>query len=411
VLAQHLEGAAGLRAVRSVLVRAAHVGLLHLGRADDRLAACLDGLAAAGDEGTAMSRAALDGAGVGAVFVVAVLAIGRRDGAELARLLALAEAEPQAARALISAFGWVSGSSLRGMTAALLASALPAWRLLGIAACAQHRVDPGKAALGAAIEQPHPVLRARALRAIGELGCADLLPLCMAHLHDEDPACALSAAVSGLRLGNRGACAEALAACAMQPRPAANQALALALCSAGPDGARRTVAQLAAAQAPLRSLIRAAGWAGDPQVLPWLLKHMAQDRHARLAGEVFSLVTGIDITASDLDRKPPENFESGPSDDPNDDNVAMDDDDGLPWPDTAKIQAWWNANKHRFQPGVRYFMGEPPSVPHCIRVLREGYQRQRIAAAEYLCLLQPGTKLFPTSAPAWRQQRWLDKMG
>ncbi|MET0981012.1 MAG: hypothetical protein ABWY02_02860, partial [Telluria sp.] len=65
----------------------------------------------------------------------------------------------------------------------------------------------------------------------------------------------------------------------------------------------------------------------------------------------------------------------------------------------------------RFQPGVRYFLGAPPSVAHCRQVLREGYQRQRIAAAEYLCLLAPGTPLFPTSAPTWRQQRWLRQMG
>ena len=56
-------------------------------------------------------------------------------------------------------------------------------------------------------------------------------------------------------------------------------------------------------------------------------------------------------------------------------------------------------------------MGEPVSVLHCQKVLREGYQRQRIAAAEYLCLLNPGTLLFNTRAPVWRQQRWLAKMG
>ncbi len=44
------------------------------------------------------------------------------------------------------------------------------------------------------------------------------------------------------------------------------------------------------------------------------------------------------------------------------------------------------------------------------RVLREGCQRQRIAAALYLSLLQPGAPLFPTSAPAWRHKRWLAKV-
>jgi uncharacterized protein (TIGR02270 family) len=161
----------------------------------------------------------------------------------------------------------------------------------------------------------------------------------------------------------------------------------------------------------IRLLTRSIGIAGDPHYIPWLISQMQDPKLTRLAVESFSFITGLDLAYLDLDRKPPDNFESGPNDDPEDDNVAMDEDEGLPWPDPVKIQAWWNANKHRFQPGVRYFMGEPPSVPHCMKVLREGYQRQRIAAAEYLCLLQPGTKLFPTSAPAWRQQRWLSKMG
>jgi hypothetical protein len=53
-------------------------------------------------------------------------------------------------------------------------------------------------------------------------------------------------------------------------------------------------------------------------------------------------------------------------------------------------------------------MGEPPSSAHALKVLREGFQRQRSAAALYLCLLKPGTPLFNIAAPAWRQQRLLD---
>jgi hypothetical protein len=52
-------------------------------------------------------------------------------------------------------------------------------------------------------------------------------------------------------------------------------------------------------------------------------------------------------------------------------------------------------------------MGATPSRDHCLRVRKEAGQRQRRAASEYLCLLHPGTVLFPTCAPAWRQQRWL----
>jgi hypothetical protein len=74
------------------------------------------------------------------------------------------------------------------------------------------------------------------------------------------------------------------------------------------------------------------------------------------------------------------------------------------------VQGWWNANSHHFQSGGRYLLGEPVSRENCMRVLKDGYQRQRILAAHYLCLLNPGTPLFNTSAPAWRQQRLLAKM-
>jgi hypothetical protein len=47
---------------------------------------------------------------------------------------------------------------------------------------------------------------------------------------------------------------------------------------------------------------------------------------------------------------------------------------------------------------------------HCSDILKNGYQRQRSLAAHHLCLLEPGTPLFNTSAPAWRQQRELARL-
>ena len=55
-------------------------------------------------------------------------------------------------------------------------------------------------------------------------------------------------------------------------------------------------------------------------------------------------------------------------------------------------------------------MGAPVTREHCIAVLKTGNQRQRILAAHYLSLLEPGTPLFNTGAPAWRQQRLLAGM-
>src|SRR5690349_24652163 len=90
VVLQHAEDSAALRHVRSVLVRAPHVKLHHLRRLDDRIAAHLDGVAVAGAAGRGYCTAALERPGAGQVFAAAAAAIEARDGAQLARVFALA---------------------------------------------------------------------------------------------------------------------------------------------------------------------------------------------------------------------------------------------------------------------------------------------------------------------------------
>ena len=340
------------------------------------------------------------------------IALGTQESklrAGLGKLFALAEAVPESQPGLISAFGWISARVLKGTGAALLNHPQPFRKRVAVAACAMHRADPG-AALDSSMVAPDAPLRAQALRCAGELGRRNLLPNCIDQLNDKDSVCAFWAAWAAVLLGDRGSTVSALRQLALLPGPYRARALRLALKVLPNTEARTLLTALSQNVMNQRALIRGTGFAGDPYYVPWLIKQMADLKATRLAGEAFSFITGLDLAYLDLDQKPPENFESGPSDDPKDDNVAMDEDDGLPWPDPVKIQAWWSANSHRFQSGVCYFMGEPVSRAHCIKVLKEGYQRQRIAAAEYLCLLNPGTPLFNTSAPAWRQKRLLEKM-
>ena len=122
------------------------------------------------------------------------------------------------------------------------------------------------------------------------------------------------------------------------------------------------------------------------------------------------MITGADLVGLSLDQPRPEGFESGPNDNTEDENVDMDPDEGLPWPAPDKVERWWAVNSHRFGKGQRYFVGAPVTHGHCIDVLKDGYQVQRILAAHYLCLLTPGTPLFNTSAPVWRQQRLLRRI-
>jgi len=409
IVQQHAEEAAHLRLMRSILVSAPHVKLHHLRRLDDRLAAHLDGLAVAGEYGSSICDAALESPGVGEVFAAAVRAVEEKDERRLEKLVALVNVVPQAHAGLVSAFGWVSVQHLQGTVANLLASIEPFKREVGIAACAMHRADPGRV-VGTAIADSDTSLRARALRVAGAAGRRDLLPICITASTDEDAACRFWAAHSAVLLGDRSSGINALKDIALNEGPHRIRALQLVLKVISPPQANEFLKLLATNPANKRLLIQGVGIAGDPYYIPWLIKQMDDLKFLRLAGESFSFITGLDLAYLDLERKPPEGVEFGPNDNPEDDNVAMDEDDSLPWSDPIKIQAWWDANKSVFTNSQRYFMGAPVTREHCLQVLKEGYQRQRVAAAQYLCLLEPGTKLFPTSAPARRQQRWLAKM-
>lgn len=411
IVSQHADEAASLYVARSALVRAPHLRLWDLRRGfDDRLAAHLDGLAVAGEHAWPFCEAALVTPSAGAVFTAAVRAIEAREQHRLDRLLALVEASPESRAGLLSAFGWLEREQLQGIVASLMASQDPFRRMAGIAACSMHRVNPGLVSARRILDTS-PLVRGRGLRTAGEIGCLEAVPACAAAISDGDPECAFWAARSMVLLGNRGTALELLTAAGLTAGPHRPRAFRLALQAMSASTAHEVLRrQLAGAPEQLRWLIQGSGIAGDSRYMPWLIKHMTDDRTARLAGEAFSLISGADLVESELEGKQPKGFESGPSEDPDDPNVDMDPDDGLPWPDAEKIEKWWAVNGSRFQKGTRYFMGAPVTREHCVEVLKGGYQRQRVLAAHYLSLLEPGTPLFNTSAPAWRQQQLLAEM-
>lgn len=407
VVQQHFDTATMLRATRAVLLRAPHVRLQRLRRLDERLAAGVDGLAVAGDFGRGLCLAGLEAPGRGTMFANAVCAIEARDPAWLERLLSIAEAVPEARIGLVSAFGWVSASALRGITRALLDSPHAFRRDIGLAACAMHLADPEAALEAAMADGTRPL---QAIVAAGKLGRTDLLAGCLAGLQWEDPADRFEAARAALLLGDRQAAPRSLVALAETPGPWQMPAVLLALKVLTAQRSHALLEALAQEEAGGRLMVRGIGVAGDPLYVPWLIARMSDPKLARLAGESFSAITGLDLAAEDLELKPPGHTGAAPNDDPGDDRVALDEDESLPWPDPEKIEAWWKANANRFPSGSCCFVGGPVAPDHCLAVLRAGTQRQRIAAAEHLSLMSPGTPLFNTAAPAWRQQRLLSRM-
>jgi len=227
---------------------------------------------------------------------------------------------------------------------------------------------------------------------------------------NQEAPCHFWSAWADVLLGDRGQALSMLMSAGLRDGVHRRRAFHLACQATTTAAGHDILCRLADQPVQLRWLIEGCGVVGDPVYAPWLIKHMPEPLTARLAGQAFSMICGVNLAANRLDQPAPENLDTGPNDNPDDPNVEMDDDDGLPWPDPKKIEAWWAANGGRFQKGSRYFMGAPVTREHCIEVLKTGYQRQRILAAHYLCLLEPGTPLFNTSAPAWRQRRWLAKM-
>lgn len=403
---QHVQEAATLRDSRSRLARSAQVRLVQLARCDERIAAHLDGIALAGPYGSARCLQALDPPGAGSVFAAGVRAIEERDARGLRRILALAQALPDARRGLVSAFGWVSPVHLRGITKALLDAAEPAHRELGLTVCAMHHVDPGSSLDAALTGQGGR----RAMRAAVSIGRRDLAVACVERLRTGDPGQAFEAARAALLLGEHRHALAALHEMSATSEDVAAPALELLVEAASNAQVRDVLKSLHDNPNRLPMLVRLIGVAGDPHFVPWLIARMHEPALARRAGAAFEMITGADLVSDKLDRPAPET--SAAEEDALRALAGDDADDlDLAWPDPTKVSTWWTHHGTRYAPGVRHLLGAPLSPAHGRAVLRYGSQPQRRLAAEHLCLLEPGTPLFNTVAPAWRQVRRLAALG
>ena len=244
---------------------------------------------------------------------------------------------PETTRGLISALGWVAPERLRGTVKTFLDSASPQRRMLGLAACSVHRVDPASY-LRARVEDAEPIVRARALRLVGELGRAELAREVRAALRDEDAAAQFWAAWSAGLIGERDAAIPILQGHAEGTGAYKWRALDLVLRIMPQPAAMHWLRGLNSHPEHARLAVVACGIVGDPAFVPWLIGRMEMPELARVAGESFSLITGVDLAYDDLETDAPEGFEAGPTDNPDDENVALDPDENLPWPDPALIQ-------------------------------------------------------------------------
>lgn len=397
IIEQHAEEAAFLWLLRDAAVHDPHYSLKDLIHLDDRVEAHIDGLRIAGDVGWEICRTALALEEPGEIFVAAVLAFESEEGARLDEVIHVAMKSTEMWRGVVSATGWLLEEDYQRWMPTLRGANAKEYFRLAVAASIVRRDDSGEM-LRLALEDDDLLFQARALRAVGELKRRDLLPLLRQNFSVENEACRFWAAWSALLLGDRSAL-ELIKSFVCVGGTYRTRALQLALRAMGGASAQLWLKSLAAKPKLLRDVLIGTGIVGDPQYIPTLIKQMEVPEVARVAGEAFTMITGVDLAYDDLEGEWPEGFDVGPTENPADECVDIDADEDLPWPEPSLVQKWWDENQQRFQLGQRYLVGELITLSHCKSVLKDGMQRQRYAAALELSLMQPELALFETRAP------------
>jgi uncharacterized protein (TIGR02270 family) len=402
-LDQHAGDAACLWSRREAACLSSAYTLPDLAFLDERIDAHLDGLRLAGDEGWEACLDALDAAEEPEdLFAPASIAAEQEHPRAMGKVLDATGGKPDELQIVAHAIAWSSPAAASRVLERLLAPrAPPVLHALGIDASALHGRDPGPA-LEHALSSNDLRLASRALRAAGELGRVDLLPVLRQELQGDREPCRAWAAWSAVLLGDAHSL-PVLVEVAQGTGPVAPFAQDLALRKADPARGGELVRALLAEPGRAREALIAIGSLGEPSWVPWLLQAMHDPAASRLAADAFALMTGLDLRASKL--AGPALAPTDPSDDPGADDVAPDPDRLLPWPDPEAVAAAWEARRASFPAGSRRLLGQALTREHLARVLREGHQRARASAAIELRLLDPRAPTFDVRAPAFRQLR------
>ena len=144
---------------------------------------------------------------------------------------------------------------------------------------------------------------------------------------------------------------------------------------------------------------------GDTGYVPTIIEWASQADYARLAGESFAFITGIDIEEENLC---PVIEDEDESELQNLDNInvrrkqdpwAQAYESDLPIPSAERLQAWWSSHQEEFKKGQRWIAGKPYSQENLNTIATEGNQRQQRVAEIALALSYPGSYVHDLTLP------------
>lgn len=407
IVEQHVDEAAFQWLQHADAVQDADYTLEDIVELDNYLDANLEGIYLAGEVGWQLCQDQLT-EGEEYLFPATVMALRSQDPDRQRQLLKAVDGE--SADMLIGALGWLDYTQVKPFIEHLLNHQRPFYQYLGVATCGLHRQVPG-ISIRKLLQSPIPLLKVRVIQLVGELKYHDLRAELVHYLHAENQAYRFWSAWSLALLGERYQALPILEACLQRDSAYYQPALQMAVRIATPDGQKRLIYTLAKSNA-LKTAIIATGIAGYTDGVGWLIKMMEQTELARLAGEAFSLITGVDLEYNDLIRdeaEAEENTAKDDDDDPfddDDDDEVDDDEQDLPMPDPVLVAHWWRQYQPHFNTGTRYLAGRVINDGNLLDILQQGLQRQRQAAALELALSEPTNAFLATTVKGSKQQRY-----
>lgn len=394
---QYANDASFLWLLRAIATEQPHYTQDDINELERRIDAQLDGLMTAPEDAWEICSEALAIAQPGEAFAAAVLAFRSLDVTKIQHIVQQGLSSDDMLPGLVSALGWLPGRFCHSWIKKFLTSKDINHKYLAIATCSIRREDPLEYLSNIFQREDcleHKKLYARALRLVGELKRRDLSPAVRIAMRAEEPEIFFWAHWSAILLGDR-MVATSLQPLALKSGPLQAKAVQLAFRVLPVEEARTWIGLLAKDPTQVRTVIKATAALGDPHAVTWLINQMRNPALTRLAGEAFTTITGIDLLENNLALDDlPDLDAQFPNEDVSDDNVDLDEDEHLPFPDTAKISAIWQKYQQRFISGQRYLLGKVISEQDLKQIFMNSQQRHRQAAAMELALLEPNTLLL-----------------
>jgi uncharacterized protein (TIGR02270 family) len=386
--------------LRSVAIDQPHYAASDILELEQRIEAQLDGLMTSTELGWQVCEDVLAMQEPGEIFTAMVIAMRSHEPSKIQMAVEAGLGSERTMPGLISAMGWLPGQIANPWTERFLQGKDMTHKYLGIATCSVRRQNPGE--LLTTILQREDCrederLYSRALRLVGELRRQDCMPAINMAMNSDNDNIQFWANWSAILLGHV-ATVQQLQPIVFNRGPHQEKAIQIAFRLLPVEQAREWISSMAQDESQVRAVIKAVGVLGDPHAVNWLIGKMQNPLLAKLAGESFAYITGVDFEKHQLVIDQPDDYPVIPNDETDDSYVGLDEDENLPYPDVDKVAALWRQHGQHFIVGRRYFMGRPITGELLKDKLINGNQRQRHAAAMELALTEHDVPLPNTQA-------------